>query len=96
MFTAGEWPSHHSQRWSDLAKTLKQSGVNIFAYGVRPGAQREQLQSITFNPGDSELLDDYILPRPIPTGVTGEDRTCLMNNNSLYHRGYFYHQISPE
>ena len=74
MFTAGEWPSmtHHGQMWQDTAKALVQRGVEIYSYGIKPGAQLEQLQSITFKAGNSYLIDGYMLPQPIPTGVTGE------------------------
>ena len=64
--------------WQDTAKALSQRGVEIYSYGIRPGAQAEQVQSITFRPGNSYLIDSYMLPRPIPTGVTGEERTLLL------------------
>ena len=74
MFTAGEWPSmtHHGQMWQNTAKALVQRGVEIYSYGIKPGAQLEQLQSITSKAGNGYLIDGYMLPQPIPTGVTGE------------------------
>ena len=69
VFTAGDWPSQYSQKWSQLAVTLG-FGVEIYAYGIKPGAQREQLENITrFNGGSSYLLDDYILPTSNSTAV---------------------------
>lgn len=71
--------------WQDTAKALSQRGVEIYSYGIRPGAQSEQVQSITFRPGNSYLIDGYLLPRPIPTGVTGEERTLLLGK-PIQHR----------
>lgn len=72
MFGAGSWPSQYSQDWQETAKSLKSRGVDIYAYGIKPGAQKEQLESITLLPSYSYLLDSYTMPRVIPTGVTSE------------------------
>lgn len=72
MFTAGSWPSQYSQDWQETAKSLADRGVLIYAYGIKPGAQKEQLDNITLKPSDSYLLDSYTMPRVIPTGVTSE------------------------
>ena len=72
MFTAGSWPSTYSQDWEETAKSLADRGVVIYAYGIKPGAQKEQLESITPIPSNSYLLNSYTPPRVIPTGVTGE------------------------
>lgn len=58
--------------WKDTAKTLSQRGIEIYSYGIKPGVQQEQLESITFQPGNADLIEGYVLPKPIPTGVTGE------------------------
>ena len=72
MFTVGSWPSQYSQDWQETAKSLTGRGVAIYAYGIKPGAQKEQLESITPLPSYSYLLESYNMPRVIPTGVTSE------------------------
>lgn len=72
MFTVGSWPSQYSQDWQETAKSLTGRGVAIYAYGIKPGAQKEQLESITPLPSYSYLLESYNMPRVVPTGVTSE------------------------
>lgn len=72
MFAAGSWPSQYSQDWQEAAKSLTGRGVDIYGYGIKPGAQKEQLQNITLLPSYSYLLESYSVPRVIPTGVTSE------------------------
>ena len=72
MFTVGSWPSQYSQDWQETAKSLTGRGVAIYAYGIKPGAQKEQLESITLLPSYSYLLESYNMPRVVPTGVTSE------------------------
>lgn len=72
MFTVGSWPSQYSQDWQETAKSLTGRGVAIYAYGIKPGAQKEQLENITLLPSYSYLLESYNMPRVIPTGVTSE------------------------
>jgi len=72
VFTVGSWPSQYSQDWQETAKSLTYRGVDIYAYGIKPGAQKEQLESITPLPSYSYLLESYNMPRVIPTGVTSE------------------------
>lgn len=83
MFTAGDWSSHHGQMWKDTAKTLSQRGIEIYSYGIKPGVQQEQLESITFQPGNADLIEGYVLPKPIPTGVTGEMMDHFPKKNPL-------------
>ena len=72
MFTVASWPSQYSQDWQETAKSLTGRGVAIYAYGIKPGAQKEQLDSITPLPSYSYLLESYNMPRVVPTGVTSE------------------------
>ena len=69
VFTAGDWPSQYRQAWQDAARTLRERGVRIISYGIRPGAQREQLESIAFSPDNVYLLDSYSIPRSTHAGL---------------------------
>ena len=79
MFTAGSWPSQYREDWEETANSLRQRGIVIYAYGIKPGAQRNQLDSITANQRNSFMLDRYVAPRPLPTGVTGDIRFYVTN-----------------
>ena len=78
VFTAGVWASTHGQMWQNAAQALRNRGVEIYAFGIEPGAREDQLQSITFKPENALLITDYVLPEPIPTGVTGNIIYCTL------------------
>ena len=49
LLTSGSWPSQYRDAWRLAARQLRQKGVEVYAVGIGPSVDAQQLNDITEN-----------------------------------------------